>query len=55
MQPGEPLWTIASDLINPGATDAQIAAESNRLYRLNRARIGDDPNMLIAETVLRLR
>jgi hypothetical protein len=55
VQPGESLWTIASDLLGTGATDAQIAAETKRLYRLNRARIGDDPNMLITGTVLRLR
>lgn len=54
MQSGESLWTIASDLLGAGATDAQIAAETNRLYRLNRDRIGDDPNVLIAGTVLRL-
>jgi hypothetical protein len=52
---GESLWTIASDLLGDGATASEIAAESNRIYSLNRDRIGDDPNMLIAGTVLRLR
>jgi hypothetical protein len=55
VQSGESLWRIASDLLGSGATDAEIAAESNRLFGLNRDRIGDDPNMLIAGTVLRLR
>jgi nucleoid-associated protein YgaU len=55
VQRGESLWTIASDLLGASAADAEIAAESSRLYRLNRDRIGDDPNLLIAGTVLRLR
>jgi hypothetical protein len=42
-------------VLGAGATDAEIAAESNRIYGLNRDRIGDDPNILIAGTVLRLR
>jgi hypothetical protein len=55
VQPDDHLWKIASDLLGPGATNSEIVAESNRLYRLNRDRIGDDPNVLIAGTVLRLR
>ena len=55
VHPGESLWTIASDLFGSGATNAKIAAESNRLYALNRDLIGDDPNVLIVGTVLRLR
>jgi hypothetical protein len=52
---GESLWTIASDLLGSDAAVAEIAAESNRLYALNRDRIGPDPDYLIAGTVLRLR
>jgi hypothetical protein len=52
---GESLWTIASDLLGNSATVSEIAAESNRIYNLNRDRIGDDPDVLIIGTVLRLR
>jgi LysM repeat protein len=55
VQPGDHLWEIASDLLGPGATDAEIVAESNRVYGLNPDVIGDDPNLLIPGTVLRLR
>ena len=54
VRPGDSLWEIASELLGAGATDAELVAESNRLYRLNRDRIGSDPNILIAGTVLRL-
>lgn len=52
---GESLWTIASDLLGPGVSDAEIADESDRLYSLNRDRIGPDPDLLVVGTVLRLR
>jgi len=52
---GESLWMIASDLLGPGATDAEIATRVDRIYQLNTERIGADPNVLIAGTVLRLR
>lgn len=55
VQRDDSLWKIASALLGSGATDAEIVAESNRLYGLNRDVIGGDPNMLIAGTVLRLR
>jgi hypothetical protein len=55
VQPGESLWTIASDLLGPDATDADVGAEVDRLYQLNRDRIGPDPDLLIAGTVLRSR
>lgn len=55
IQSGESLWTIASDLLGPDATDAEIAAETGRLYRLNRDRIGPDPDILAVGAVLRLR
>jgi hypothetical protein len=55
VQRGESLWMIASDLLGPNASDAQLVAESNRLYQLNRERIGPDPNLIVRGTVLRLR
>ena len=46
---GESLWTIAERLLGSGATGAQVAAEVDRLWRLNRARIGTgDPDLLPA-------
>ena len=55
VQPGESLSLIASDLLGPDATDTEIGNEVDRLYRLNRDRIGDDPNLILVGTVLRLR
>jgi hypothetical protein len=37
---GESLWSIASDVLGPGATVAKVAREVNRLWDLNGARIG---------------
>lgn len=55
VQRDDSLWTIASALLGGGATNAEIIAESNRIYRLNRDRIGPDPDILAVGTVLRLR
>src|SRR5680860_265210 len=55
VQLGESLWMIASDLLGPDATDAEIATQVGRIYERNGDRIGSDPNVLIAGTVLRLR
>jgi Tfp pilus assembly protein FimV len=37
---GESLWSIASDVLGGRATVAQVAREVNRLWELNRVRIG---------------
>jgi LysM domain len=55
VQPDDSLWKIASALVGAGATNGEIVAESNRIYRLNRDRIGADPDVLAVGTVLRLR
>jgi hypothetical protein len=56
VQTGESLWSIATALLPAGADNAEIAAEVQRLWRLNAARIGTgDPNLLYAGTELRLR
>jgi resuscitation-promoting factor RpfA len=53
---GESLWSIAAALLPTGASNAQIAAEVQRLWRLNKGRIGTgDPNVIRVGTVLRLR
>jgi LysM domain len=56
VRPGESLWSIASRLLGPGASDASVALEVRRLWRLNSKRIGTgDPNLLRAGVKLRLR
>jgi hypothetical protein len=52
----ESLWSIARDLLGEKASAARIAREVNRLWELNRGRIGTgDPDLLIAGTRLRVR
>jgi LysM repeat protein len=55
VQPGDSLWSIASRTLDTSATNAEIVAESNRIYQLNRVRIGPDPDLLAVGIVLRLR
>jgi hypothetical protein len=56
VRPGESLWSIATALLPPGAGNAEVAAEVQRLWRLNADRIGTgDPNLILVGTVLRLR
>ena len=55
VQRDDSLWKIASALLGAGATNVEIVEESNRIYRLNRNRIGADPDVLAVGTVLRLR
>ncbi len=56
VQPGESLWSIASDQLEPRASVAAIAREVNRLWKLNTQRIAtNDPDLLMVGTVLRLR
>jgi hypothetical protein len=53
---GESLWSIAADLLGDDATVARTAREVNRLWELNRGRIGTgDPDLLMAGTKLTLR
>lgn len=52
---GECLWSIATALLPAGASNAEIAAEVMRLWRLNASRIGTgDPSLLMVGTRLRL-
>jgi hypothetical protein len=46
VEPGDSLWTIAQAQLVPDAPQ-QVAEEVERLYALNRDRIGDDPNFLL--------
>jgi hypothetical protein len=56
VQSGDSLWSIAHRLVGPRASAARIARELNRLWELNRDRIGSgDPSLIYAGTVLRIR
>jgi hypothetical protein len=55
-RPGESLWSIARDVLGGTASTAQIAREVNRLWELNKDRIGTgDRNLLMIGTRLTLR
>jgi Tfp pilus assembly protein FimV len=46
---GESLWSIAEDLLGPGASTAQIARAVERLWALNAERIGSgDPDVIVS-------
>jgi hypothetical protein len=46
VEPGESLWSISEEHIGPGATPEQTAYEVDRIFELNRERIGEDPNLI---------
>src|SRR5918997_3085264 len=48
VDPGDSLWSIGQEQLGSGATPGRIAEEVERLFALNRGRIGDDPNLLLA-------
>jgi hypothetical protein len=52
VQPGDSLWSIAAELLPAGADDGRICADWHRLYRVNRNRIGADPDLILPGTVL---
>lgn len=53
---GECMWSIATALLPAGADNAEIAAEVQRLWKLNAGRIGTgDPSLIYTGTELRLR
>jgi nucleoid-associated protein YgaU len=52
---GDSLWSIARRLLGPGASAGRIAREVNRLWGLNRDRIGTgSPSLIHVGTVLKL-
>jgi hypothetical protein len=52
---GESLWSIARDVLGRRASTAEVAREVNRLWELNKDRIGTgDRNLLVIGTRLRL-
>lgn len=44
--PGESLWSISQERLGPQAAPPRIAREVERIYALNRSRIGPDPNLI---------
>ncbi len=46
VEPGDSLWAIAQERLQPNATPQQIATEVERIYELNRNQIGNDPNLI---------
>jgi LysM repeat protein len=44
--PGDSLWSIASEQLGPQATPPRIDREVERIYALNRDRIGPDPDLI---------
>jgi LysM domain len=56
VQSGDSLWSIARTLLGPSASPARIAREVDRLWELNKDRIGTgNPDLLMVGTKLRLR
>jgi hypothetical protein len=56
VRPGDSLWSIARRLLGSEASAGRIAREVNRLWELNRDRIGTgDASLIHVGTVLRLR
>ena len=54
VRPGDTLWSISSEQLGPNATPRQIAGEVERIYALNRDRIGPDPNAIFSGQELSL-
>jgi nucleoid-associated protein YgaU len=46
VQAGDCLWNIAGRQLGPGATNAAIDWAWRSIYALNRAAIGDNPNLI---------
>ncbi|WP_432496151.1 LysM peptidoglycan-binding domain-containing protein [Kineococcus auxinigenes] len=54
VQRGDSLWSLARELSGPGARDADVLHELQRLYAANADVIGEDPDVLLPGQVLRL-
>jgi nucleoid-associated protein YgaU len=46
VSPGDSLWRLAAERLDPAASDAEITATWHRLYRANRAVVGSDPDLI---------
>jgi hypothetical protein len=54
VRPGDTLWALAERSLPPGAGDRAVTAGWQRIYDLNRARIGPDPDLIHPGQRLRL-
>ena len=54
VRPGDTLWALAERSLPPGAGDAAVTTGWHRIYDLNRARIGPDPDLIHPGQRLRL-
>lgn len=54
VRPGDTLWSLAGRDLGPGAGDARVAERWREIYRLNRAVIGPDPDLIQPAQRLRL-
>lgn len=52
VQPGDSLWSIAGRSLPADSSAADICRGWHRIYAVNRARVGTDPNLLLAGTRL---
>jgi hypothetical protein len=48
VRPGDSLWSISSALLGPDATPRRVLKGAWRIHALNRARIGADPDLILA-------
>jgi nucleoid-associated protein YgaU len=51
---GDTLWDLAARSLPADADPAAIAGACTRLWRANRAVVGDDPDLIRPGTILRL-
>ena len=51
---GDSLWSISADHLPRTATDAEITAAWQELYRTNRNRVGETPHLIFPGTTLRV-
>jgi hypothetical protein len=47
VEQGDSLWSISEEQLGSSAPPQQIAYEVERIYELNRERIGDNPNLIL--------
>ena len=47
VMPGDSLWSISQAQVHPDASPRQVMNEVERIYEINRDRIGDDPNYIL--------
>jgi hypothetical protein len=47
VKPGDSLWTIARERLQPDATPEQIGYETERIIELNRNSLGSNPDMIL--------